>query len=274
MEHESPEYEPTEYDLEQAEREAEEYEKFEEEYEKYGFPGQSRDHFLKKIPPIIFKYRSLDTSKTIGRTLDIILNHRLYMPKAEKLNDPFEGLNIKYLSDKTIDDYKAIIEDYRVLALSENCFSAPLWAHYAAEGNGLCLGFNTFGSFYEIKKIEYSDSIDKLAWLDDNPYAAAELEYLYKNKEWSYENEYRIAEKGNGEKTQYFPYEESELKTIIFGTGIDPIIKEIIKKIIPSTCKLFDIEADKNAKKYILKKCDESDTKIKTLEDLYNSVLR
>ncbi len=264
------EYEPTEYDFEQSDR----ADDFLKEYEKQSFPGQSLDHYSNKIPPIIFKYRNLETSDAKEHTLDIITNQRLYMSKAENLNDPFEGGNVDYLPVESRDDYKKIIEDYRILALSANCFSAPLWAHYSAECKGVCFGFCTFDSFEKIKKVEYSDSINKWAYFSDRPEDAATLEYLCKSSEWSYEKEYRIVKKGNGESHNYFEYKGSELKTIIFGEKIDSTKKEEIMKIAPPNCLLFDLRSDKNAQKYFLIKCDENDKKIETLEALYDLTLR
>lgn len=46
------------------------------------------------LPDLLFKYKALNTKEDLIRTIDIIKNHRLYMPYRKQLNDPFESVAV------------------------------------------------------------------------------------------------------------------------------------------------------------------------------------
>ena len=80
-----------------------------------------------EFPKLIFKYRSVEKTIDLVRAIDILVKHRLYFSILDKLNDPFEGGNVDYLPDKDRDIVEKRIRECRILSLSEDCFSAPLW---------------------------------------------------------------------------------------------------------------------------------------------------
>ena len=135
---------PTEYDIEMSEGIAEEYEKYECNRRS---PKETFEHWQSQRPCMVFKYRGIDTEANLSRAIDIFEKARLFFPKASSLNDPFEGGNVNFLSDEDDKDkerFRQRIGNTRILSLSKDCFSAPLWAHYASEGNGICIGFHTY----------------------------------------------------------------------------------------------------------------------------------
>lgn len=149
---------PTEYEIEESQRQDEEYELYEREKR---CEAESYEHWKNKLPHLIFKYRSLYSSIELTRTIDILQNHRLFMSPSKYLNDPFEGGNVDYLPKDTIDLFEVEKKKCRILSLSENCFSAPLWAHYASNCTGVCIGFSTYKKFERITPMQYTDIIDK-----------------------------------------------------------------------------------------------------------------
>lgn len=251
-------FEPTEYDIEQAEHEAEIYDE---------------DNTKNKIPPLIFKFRSLDDRKLIKRAIEIIKGKKFYMPTRKQLNDPFEGGNVKYISPENIGEFNDKINKSRILALSRNCFSAPLWAHYASECTGICFGFHTDKSFNCIQKIVYADTIEKKQWFSTEINDAINREFIYKYKDWEYEDEYRIIrEPEQNEETCYMPFDTFEMAVIIFGSKIDPKKKKKIKKVIPKHCIQFDVIPDAEKSRYFLKECDSDASPIYELEELYKRI--
>ena len=256
-------FEPTEYEIEESQRQAEEYE-----------------HWKNKFPHLIFKYRSLDSSIELTRTIDILQNHRLFMSPPKYLNDPFEGGNVSYLPKDTIDLFEAEKKKCRILSLSEDCFSAPLWAHYASNCTGVCIGFFTYKKFKRIVQIRYMKTIDKKQWWACEPKSAIGKEYSNKNNDWSYEKEYRIigeSQKADENEKVYFDFEQDELAIIILGEWIDKEIKEVIINAVPDTCRIFNIKSDNERSQYYLFKDDTADkekNRIYLLDDLYTEIIR
>lgn len=269
-------FEPTEYEIEESQRQDEEYELYEREKR---CEAESYEHWGKKLPHLIFKYRSLSSSIELTRTIDILQNHRLFMSPAKFLNDPFEGGNVDYLS-KDIKLFEAEKKKCRILSLSENCFSAPLWAHYANNCRGVCIGFFTYKKFDRITPMQYTDTIDKKQWWTCDPKVAIENEYNYKNNDWSYEREYRIigkAQKSDESEKVYFDFEQDEIAIIILGECIDIEIREVIIKAVPDTCRIFNIKSDKNHSQYYLLEngtADEEENRIYSLDDLYAEIIK
>ena len=269
-------YERTEYEIEESQRQAEEYEQYKNEKR---CETESYDHWKNKIPHLIFKYRSVDFSIDLTRTIDILQNHRLFMSPAKFLNDPFEGGNVDYLS-KDIELFEAEKKKCRILSLSENCFSAPLWAHYANNCRGVCIGFSTYKKFEGITPMQYTDIIDKKQWWACDLKAAIENEYNYKNNDWSYEREYRIigkAQKSDESEKVYFDFEQDEIAIIILGEYINIEIKEVIIEAVPSACRIFNIKSDKNHSQYYLLEngtADEKENRIYSLDKLYDEIIK
>ena len=274
-------FEPTEQDMELSEHYAEEYDTFLRERMS---ESETYDHWRDKLPPLIFKYRNVCDSLSLVRTIDIIMNHRLFMSPSNILNDPFEGGNVDYISSDDRAEFDKLVEECRILSLSRDCLSAPLWAHYTSECRGICIGLTTYRSFSCIKKLEYSDTIDKKQWWSTDKRDAVKKEFLFKSNDWAYEDEYRMVCESNhknlihefdskGNEKVFFPFDESEIAVIIFGEKIEKEIRDALIKIIPSNCLIFDIKADKSRSRYYLVKSESDDSRIYSLEELYKIVL-
>ena len=115
-------------------------------------------------PRVIYKYRSFNN---INYVMDILKNHRLYFPTRDKLNDPLEGMcqplyftyiGIDYYTNNGIEqpESKQYFDQFRVLSFSRHWNSMQMWAHYAQNYNGLCIGFNVKDYLCDIKEVHYT----------------------------------------------------------------------------------------------------------------------
>lgn len=257
-------FDPTENDMDQSQYIDNEYNDF---LKNRMSSSETFDHWQQNIPHLIFKYRALDSALELVRATDIFVNYRLFMPTSDNLNDPFEGGNVDFSSSS----FSERIKKCKILSLSYDCFSPPLWAHYASECSGICIGFSTYSSFQDIKEIRYSDTIDKKQWFSSDENDAIKHEFLYKNTSWNYESEYRIISEKDEE---YFQFNKSEIAVVIFGNKINPDIKNFFLQFIPNTCYKFDIKSDKNRSRYYIEQCDIDDSPIYELEELYQKVIK
>ncbi|MEL6438290.1 MAG: DUF2971 domain-containing protein [Cyanobacteria bacterium J06621_8] len=84
------------------------------------------------------------------------------------------------------------MDDYGVLALCENPDNLLLWAHYAAEHRGLCLGFEWDETqLPQAKEVIYQTNYRKIDYWLHTEDELAQIALLQKSSDWSYEREYR-----------------------------------------------------------------------------------
>lgn len=198
---------------------------------------------------MLFKYKPMSNDIDLIRIFDIINNKRMYMPKLDQLNDPFEGTGIELFDrggyagssiPRNADIHDGIIldkkEKYRIMSLSAVFNSPQMWAYYCNDYNGICLGFVTDENFSGISKVVYSSNKEPRIY---NP-ESNELEELLagslreKTVAWKHEKEYRIIRKNQ----EYFYYGDA-LKCIIIGHNLPEEKKEYIRQIVTSNIRLY-----------------------------------
>lgn len=184
----------------------------------------------------LYKYKALPYKKDnlnegelkqVEYCKDIILNNRLFMTPREILNDPLEGMAVPielgisgsgiYASLGMLHPFvEEKINQYRILSLSANARSPLMWAHYANNYAGVCFEFELDINLNNIHKVSYIDhQFDTLYEPSDGEfYKAIEKSLVFKSKNWSYEEEYRIISKSN---ESFFHFDQSELTGIIIG---------------------------------------------------------
>lgn len=184
----------------------------------------------------LYKYRSLDTwydeskkvvTSGIDYCVDIINNYRLYFPKREQLNDPYEGnaisIDLGVCGNgifSAMGCLHPIVEEemnrYRILSFSSTCKSMPMWAHYAGNYNGVCFVFDIDRSFGNVQKVEYIETpLEGVSELDVPDFRKiVKKNFFYKSKNWNYEKEYRIVNKSSNE---FWEFEPKYLTGIIVG---------------------------------------------------------
>ncbi len=205
---------------------------------------------------LFFKFRNLSTAKQLAHAIDSINNNRIYIPDYKGLNDPLESsgyiIELSGYAGKSmtmcVDEEDMFVrqerEKYRILSITDNCFSPSMWAHYTNGFNGLCIGYWNRGVFSEAKSVKYigeaicaSDSfVDDTEELEKEVYQS----FFYKHSDWSYENEWRIVKK---QEEKYLNYSGNEIACIIFGGNlsqdiIDSIVKGINKNVVMYRTKI------------------------------------
>lgn len=191
------------------------------------------------MPELLFKFKNTTTRKDVERVCDILSNNRLYFPKPSQLNDPLEGTGLSpvlSVAGSSIsnanDEAHSIIKEYRdsfrILSLSENCFSPQLWAYYCNNYDGVCLCYNATKSFANATPIMYSSETNTYNFEKmekDDIYKTLKKHFQIKQPDWKSEREWRIVEQTND---NYITYNPDELLCIIIGHNVS---KETVKTL-------------------------------------------
>lgn len=185
-----------------------------------------------KKPKLIFKYKSLATSDDLVRFCNILQENKIYMPTIKKLNDPLESKNSELLGI-TEEARIEFFEKYRVLSLTENPLLPTLWAYYADNYSGVCIGFWTDGNFSSMEKVSYCDKQKMLCW----DLTSGDL--YKKSGSWSHEQEWRII---GGQ--EYFHFDKKDIACVIFGCKVKTSCKKLIEEFIPDNVAIFTVNAD------------------------------
>ena len=198
----------------------------------------------------LYKYKPILSLTDLERILQIINNHEIYMPSYHQLNDPLESAGVYISLEVSGAGYQAdmgeigsavegYLSQYRILSFSSVPNSPLMWAHYANDYSGCCLIFRTQDTFNEVLPVVYTDIqmhiyeydfvMDKYD-IDD----AAHDSFLFKKKDWAYENEWRLIQK---EDPGYLTYNSDELVGVLIGHKLE---KNWAEQIIQS-CRSHDI---------------------------------
>lgn len=158
---------------------------------------------------ILYKYQRIN-----DRTIEDLKQKRLWKSYPQSFNDPFE-LRLMQLSEEIglqkvklenpklgnrsdaeflelIEDFQKYLYSVRVITFSEKKDDILMWAHYAGDHKGMCLGFEiesseTVGLF----PVDYCDDYPKLNFdklLEDDGIFKI---MINKSTHWSYEKEWR-----------------------------------------------------------------------------------
>lgn len=195
----------------------------------------------------LYKYKSVSSKKELKRILEIIEDKKIYLPRFEQLNDPFEsftykvylcvcGESIRHSLGKRNSAVDEIYKKFGILSLTNDCKNQVMWAMYGNQYRGVCLCFELSD---EARKINYlsTKEIKELPDITDENFSEDILkESLFnKNKLWEYEKEYRIIS-----HEKYLKIKNEELKYIIIGKEIPKKYrKNIIKKCIENNIKFY-----------------------------------
>ncbi len=176
------------------------------------------------MPKLIYKYMSFNMN-----TLNILINGNLYMTPPDNLNDPLEGefilkglnempdefylknhnfpldINFNDLKSKIKENLKMHIhKDFGVTCFSKKRNNILMWSHYADSHKGICIIFDedklkqSINSNYVDAKLEpitYSNDFPEIKinpLATGNVYIRRENAFLFKLKQWKYENEIRL----------------------------------------------------------------------------------
>lgn len=206
----------------------------------------------------LFKYRKFDKG-----SIELLVNCQLWFAKPSSLNDPFEGeSSCSEVLDAVWADYplpkdkqkkykkiiKKILEDTGICSFSRTRKNQLMWAHYADEHKGICIGFNesllkatyanidtidiTYQTNYPFTKIidrlKYYSKSDKIY---DDIHIAGEILHSVlgtKYSHWKYEQERRLI----SQKSQTIEFPEKAVISIAFGLRMLKRDKLTLKKLL------------------------------------------
>jgi hypothetical protein len=193
----------------------------------------------------------------------IILEHELYLPSLNQLNDPTDGrpklaplsedqmVSFMFKANPTLsrtgqemircnvrrhgpevllrmmsDLLSAELEGYRVYSLSKRFDNLSLWAKYAADHSGYCLQFANEGSLFEhAKEVTYGDSMQMDV---TNPEHRNGYWFFCKRQEWSNEEEVRLVlARGKGSTVKVDP---NWLTRLILGKNMTDAHRKQIRE--------------------------------------------
>lgn len=195
---------------------------------------------------LLFKFRSVTTIKQLSRIIDSIDNNRIYLPNYKQLNDPLEssgyiieisgyaGQSIMRNTDEEDIGIRQFRNKFKILSLSESCFSPSMWAHYAQEYRGICIGYWKQREFASARKIEYlssarlalSTNLEYNIVPDDKVEEETYESFFYKHNDWKSEKEWRIVKNTTDD---FLVYDRSMLACIIIGEGVDDNITQLLR---------------------------------------------
>lgn len=207
------------------------------------------------LPKLLFKYLPITSREQLAFRLDTLKNNRIYFPNYTQLNDPLEGsgYDIKISGyagcsiTENVDDEDIVIagirSKYKILCLSETCFSPHMWEHYADNFRGVCFGYWTNGAFSKAQKLKYVSNQQLSETTNANGYVDVESvesevfnSFFYKHTDWDYEKEYRIVDKIDN---QYYEYDSKDLACIILGTNIEESICSCLVQSLSPSVRVF-----------------------------------
>jgi hypothetical protein len=124
-----------------------------------------------------------------------------------------------HIQNRTLDFrryYRDTMDHLGVLSLSEERNNLLLWAHYASEHKGLCLGFNWDKTgLPPARQVAYLSTYRLVDFWSHTEDEIAEIACFQKSAEWSYEREWRSLSYATYERykeLQLSPEAEEELK--------------------------------------------------------------
>ena len=167
---------------------------------------------------LLYKFRAM-SGISFRYTQDIFINRRLFLPTADILNDPNEGVAIIDIQNQ----YRAWgnqLEErnrrqrIRICAFTEIHKNSVVWSHYADEHRGICIEFDTDHIDIRnnlLKPVTYSNAVPTLkhsSWADERE------AFFNKTEEWAYEREWRYIVK---EASPFLKFDENAIKRVLLG---------------------------------------------------------
>lgn len=219
------------------------------------------------VPARLYRYRSLNRSpNALAEEVSSMNKGHLYCADFTAMNDPMEGLFRSDALLREAGNYRNYRQTLRRIRDRKSnvgiaCFCEAydhmlMWAHYAGNFKGICLGYSTEALLKALPKeaalvrVAYVDEPPRLSTthIVDNVKEAARLVLSQKQYSWSYEREWRVL------ATPGEVYcNRASLKEVYLGTRISDQQRELIedavralnsRDILPTDIKMFVMELE------------------------------
>lgn len=209
----------------------------------------------------LYKYKKIESAIDLTRILDIINKKRIYLPKYNELNDPYESfMNIIHTGDagssllfnagERRNHVNDLFKQFGILSLTSNCRNPVMWTMYTNYYEGICIGFENLSS---AKKVKYREENEKteIINIEDPKFNQQSIidTLMLKYDIWKYEDEYRII------SNQKYLDVKDNIKFIIIGQKLNKQIKELIKdECIRNDIEVYETYINSTCNKIIIKK--------------------
>lgn len=235
-------------------------------------------------PTNLFKFRKFDKG-----SIELLVNRQLWFAKPSSLNDPFEGeSSFSEVLEAVWDHYpfpeeqqvkyKELIENQLqntgICSFSKTRKNQLMWAHYADEHKGICIGFNerllrpegsnihpidvTYQADYPfagiIDRFKYFEQFPRV---NNNTSIAGDIFFSVlgtKYSHWKYEKERRLV----FQKSQAIEFPEKAVNSIAFGLRMKERDKLTLRKLLSgsewSHVKWYQAEKSKTKYGLVFKK--------------------
>lgn len=130
--------------------------------------------------------------KMLERQLGRPIKEYLRSELAEHVQLFTRGLNDPELIDNFLRDFG---QSLFCFSLSETYQSAVMWAHYAGNGSGFAICFDTANRWFRARDGKEGTRLQKVEYLDgqmDEPLEDLQAAFISKGADWSYEREWRL----------------------------------------------------------------------------------
>jgi len=145
---------------------------------------------------------------------------------------------IDKISESTLD----VIKNIGVYCLSEVNTNSTMWAHYADNHRGLCLGF-LMSDDGVAEKVSYVAGAPKVNFSELFDDKSIEYKWIFsKHHDWKNEKEWRVVV---SEGNQLWPI-PGEIRTVTFGLRMNNMKREIIQQILKNENNIQYFETIKN----------------------------
>jgi Protein of unknown function (DUF2971) len=159
------------------------------------------------VPRRLYRYRNLTrSSDALAQEIDSIKKRYLYCADFTVMNDPMEGVFRSSSVLRAAPDYQEILHriSNRQTGVGIACFSEThdsmlMWAHYAGNFQGICLGYSSRAL---LRGLPDDALLLRLAYLEEPPRLdpaqienldlAARRVFSQKQYNWAYEREWRV----------------------------------------------------------------------------------
>lgn len=189
---------------------------------------------------------------------ELLQGNKIWFSKYERLNDPYEVTGAYYnYSNRDVKSYMELSDRWNrnmveILSLTYHYKNLLMWSHYAKNHKGYCIEF----------EVEDPSKIFKVQYLEKMPegiteplYFAQDIEkrkeickyFLYKSKVWEYENEYRVINIDDREKTNKSSVRDGlSIKLDEIGIKVNKIIlgancNKYLSKCIVADCSKYNV---------------------------------
>lgn len=190
-------------------------------------------------PPQLFRYRSIGGAK-LAQEMHAIANSYIFCPCFSEMNDPMEGMHresLTYIGKPRSAKERVEIEHIKgtlgIASFSEVRDHEPMWAYYADQFRGICIGYSTrallgqLPNEVDLIRLAYNETPPLIIADRATPQDKAKLTLATKNLRWRSEREWRIIAPSRGPAR----YKEARaVQRVYLGSRIAAAAEEEIRQ--------------------------------------------